>query len=52
MHIPIKAPSVNEEAYVNRKGVQTINIQAVCDAGMKLLNVVAKWPGSSNDSFI
>jgi len=51
-HIAIKAPSANEEAYVNRKGVHTINVQAVCDAEMKLTNIVAKWPGSSHDSFI
>jgi len=29
MHIAIKAPSVNEEAFVNRKGIHTINVQAV-----------------------
>jgi len=51
-HVVIKAPTVNEEAYVNRKGAHTINVQAVCDADMKLLDVVAKWPGSSHDSFI
>ena len=34
-HVPIKSPSVNEEAYVNRKGVHTINIQ-VCDSDMKV----------------
>jgi len=51
-HIAIKSPTANEEAYVNRKGVHTLNIQAVCDADMKILNVVAKWPGSTHDSFI
>ena len=51
-HVAIKAPSVNEEAFVNRKGIHTINVQAVCDNDMKLLNVVAKWPGSSHDAFI
>ena len=51
-HVAIKAPSQNEEAYVNRKGVHTINVQAVCDPNMRLLNVVAKWPGSSHDSYV
>ena len=51
-HIPIKSPSVHEEAYVNRKGVHTINVQAVCDANMRFLDVVAKWPGATHDSFI
>jgi hypothetical protein len=51
-HIAIKSPSQNEDAYVNRKGFHSINVQAVCDNNMKLLNLVAKWPGSSHDSFI
>lgn len=51
-HIPIKSPVSNEEAYVNRKGIHTINVQAVCDANMRLLDIVAKWPGSTHDSFI
>ena len=51
-HVAIKAPSLNEEAYVNRKGVHTINVQAVCDMNMKFLDIVAKWPGSSHDAFI
>ena len=40
-HIRIKAPSDAEDVYVNRKGVHTINVQAVCDAQMKIINVVA-----------
>ena len=51
-HVAIKSPSVNEEAYVNRKGVHTINVQAVCDSDMKVTNLVAKWPGSTHDAFI
>ena len=51
-HIRIKAPTEAEDAFVNRKGVHTINVQAICDANMKLVNVVAKWPGSAHDSFI
>jgi len=51
-HIPIKSPANNEEAYVNRKNIHTINVQAVCDANMRLLDVVAKWPGGTHDSFI
>jgi len=51
-HIPIKSPTENEEAFVNRKGIHTINVQAVCDANMRLLDLVAKWPGGTHDSFI
>jgi len=51
VNLVLEAPTVNEEAYVNRKGAHNINVQAVCDADMKLLDVVAKWPGSSHDSF-
>ena len=51
-HIAVKTPSVHEEVFVNRKGIHTINIQAVCDPDMKILNLVAKWPGSTHDSFI
>ena len=45
-HIPIIAPPIDECAYVNRKKFHSINVQAVCDANMIFLDVVAKWPGS------
>ena len=51
-HVPIKSPTENEETFVNQKGRHTINIQAVCDANMLLLNLVAKWPVGTHDSFI
>ena len=42
----------NEHAYVNRKGTKSMNVQLVCDANYKILNVVARWPGSAYDSRI
>ena len=50
--IPIKAPPIDECAYVNRKNFHSINVPAVCDANMIFLDVLAKWPGSHHDSFI
>ena len=46
-----KSTSQNEEAYVNRKRVHTINVQAVCDTNMSFLDVFAKWTGATHDSF-
>lgn len=51
-HVAIKAPSVNEVAYVNRKNVHTINVQIICDSNLIITNLVARWPGSTHDSFI
>ncbi|XP_062373197.1 putative nuclease HARBI1 [Sardina pilchardus] len=51
-HIAIKAPSDGEFAYVNRKHFHSLNVQIICDAQMRLTNVVARWPGSTHDSYI
>lgn len=51
-HVAIRAPSKNEPIYVNRKQYHSINCQVVADADYKFLDVVAKWPGSTHDSFI
>jgi hypothetical protein len=50
--IEITSPSTSEHLYICRKGYHAINVQGVCDAQLKFLNVVAKWPGSTHDAFI
>uniref|UniRef100_A0A667X6D1 Putative nuclease HARBI1 n=1 Tax=Myripristis murdjan TaxID=586833 RepID=A0A667X6D1_9TELE len=39
-------------AFVNRKNFHSINVQIVCDATLKITNLVAKWPWQTHDSFI
>lgn len=51
-HIKIKAQTTDEHLYVNRKHFHSINVQCLCDSKLKFLNIVAKWPGSTHDSFI
>ncbi|XP_048515024.1 putative nuclease HARBI1 [Athalia rosae] len=56
-HIAIVPPSRHdnvypEHVYVNRKGYHSLNVQLICDSGMKIIHVNAKYPGSSHDSFI
>lgn len=51
--INIKSPGgLDEPLYVSRKGKHSINVQLVCDNEMQILDIVAKWPGSTHDSFI
>ncbi|KAH1021846.1 hypothetical protein HUJ04_011331, partial [Dendroctonus ponderosae] len=40
------------EVFRNRKGYISINVQAIGDADLKLINVVARWPGSTHDATI
>ncbi|XP_039602265.1 putative nuclease HARBI1 [Polypterus senegalus] len=51
-HVALKAPTVDEFAFQNRKGYHSINVQVICDAHLNLLNVVANSPGGTHDSFI
>lgn len=52
-HIRIQSPGGNNaELFRNRKGYFSINTQVVCDASMKITNVIARWPGSVHDSTI
>ncbi|KAG8230335.1 hypothetical protein J437_LFUL000606, partial [Ladona fulva] len=51
-HIPIKAPPEDEHLYFNRKHYHSINAQIVCDSGMRILNVLARHPGSAHNSHV
>ena len=51
-HVAIRAPHVNEYVYINGKHLHSINVQLICDAHMAILNAVARWPGSTHDSFV
>ncbi|KAJ8975996.1 hypothetical protein NQ317_006293 [Molorchus minor] len=44
-------PDYREYLYVNRKGYHSINVQFIGD-NLKILNVIARYPGSTNDAFI
>ena len=52
MHVPIAAPNVNPEQYMNRKGEFTINTQLVVNQRGAITNIFARWPGSVHDSQI
>lgn len=51
-HVRILRPRTDESQYVCRKGYHSINVQAVCDHKGAFIHVSARWPGSTNDSFI
>ena len=51
-HIRIVAPKEQEEVFVNRKGYHSINVQVVFDANYRILDILAKWPGSVHDARI
>lgn len=42
----------NAELFRNRKGYFSVNVQTISDANLKILDVVARWPGSTHDQTI
>lgn len=40
------------EVYRNRKGYFSLNVQTISDANLKILDIVARWPGSTHDQTI
>lgn len=52
-HILIKNPGGPfAELYRNRKRTFSINVQVVAGASMKIMDIVARWPGREHDSMI
>lgn len=51
-HIRIQAPSEHEYLYLNRKGYHSLNVQLVCNSDMTIIDLVARWPGSTHDARI
>ncbi|XP_069192090.1 putative nuclease HARBI1, partial [Procambarus clarkii] len=51
-HVPIKAPKVEENIYVNRKQYHSLNIQVVSNPDNVIMDFCARYPGSTHDAFI
>ena len=51
-HVKLQAPVLNEHEYVNRSGKHSINVHLICDAELRILNFVVKYPGSAHDARI
>lgn len=49
-HIRISAPHDYADIYFNRKGFYSINMQAICDAQMRFIDIYAACPRSVNDA--
>ncbi|KAF0703332.1 putative nuclease HARBI1 [Aphis craccivora] len=52
-HIKIQSPGGdNAEIFRNRKGWFSTNTQCVCNPWLKIMDIVARWPGSCHDQII
>jgi hypothetical protein len=52
-HFKIQSPGGDDpEIFRNRKGYFSINGQFICNSHLKILDVVARWSGSSHDATI
>ncbi|XP_063080010.1 putative nuclease HARBI1 [Engraulis encrasicolus] len=49
-HIRIKPPAQHRIDYLNYKGFYSINLQAICDARGKFLDIFVGYPGSVHDT--
>ncbi|KAK5650419.1 hypothetical protein RI129_001448 [Pyrocoelia pectoralis] len=52
-HIRIQSPGGdNAEYFRNRKGYFSLNVQVIGDGDLRILDIVARWPGSTHDQTI
>ena len=50
LHVLINKPMRGKLPTITH--THSLNVQVICDANMKLLNIVLRWPGASHDSFV
>lgn len=52
-HVKVGSFGGNDaEIYRNRKGCFSINVQVICNAHLEIIDIVARWPGSTHDATI
>ncbi|KAG8228670.1 hypothetical protein J437_LFUL008908 [Ladona fulva] len=51
-HVSIKAPREEEHLYFNTKNYHSIHPQIVCDSDLKITNVLSRYPGSADVSYV
>ncbi|XP_067855254.1 putative nuclease HARBI1 [Heptranchias perlo] len=51
-HIALHAPYINSAAFVNRKDFLSLNMQLVCDHMHRIMEVDARYSGSSHNAFV
>ena len=51
-HIPITAPSENQDEYINRKRFHSIVLQVVCDSDLTITDAYCGYPGRTHDARI
>ncbi|XP_031354452.1 putative nuclease HARBI1 [Photinus pyralis] len=52
-HIKIQSPGGNDgEIFRNRKSYFSLNVQAISNANLEIMDIVCRWPGSAHDSTI
>lgn len=52
-HVKIRSPGgATAENYRNRKGYFSLNVQTICSADLRVIDVIARWPGATHDQTI
>nr|XP_033799978.1 putative nuclease HARBI1 [Geotrypetes seraphini] len=51
-HIALRRPRADEASYRNRKAFHSMNMQVACNAQGEILDVCARYPGSTHDAYI
>ncbi|XP_067845657.1 putative nuclease HARBI1 [Heptranchias perlo] len=52
MHIAMRAPHLNSALFMIRNGFHSLSVQLACDHTQRIMQVNARYSGSSHDAFI